>query len=55
MNIKLKTTKEELAKELGITTPYLRKLLRENDSRYIEKMADFYHLPVSAFIEIGEG
>lgn len=54
MNAKIETTKQALAVHLGITTPYLSKLLKENDSRHIKKMAEFYHLPVSAFIEQGE-
>ena len=54
MNIKLNCTKQELAKHLNITTPYLSRLLRDNDSRRIKEMADFYHLTVSDFIKWGE-
>lgn len=54
MNARIETTKQALASHLGITTPYLSKLLKENDSRHIAKMAEFYHLQVSDFIAEGE-
>ena len=54
MNVKLDTTKQQLAQHMGITTPYLSKLLKENDAKHIAKMADFYHLTVSDFIKWGE-
>lgn len=54
MNIKLSCTKQELAAHLNITTPYLSRLLKDNDTRKVKEMADFYHLTVSDFIKWGE-
>ncbi len=48
------TSERDLAESLGITRTWLWKLLKENNPKHIEKMADFYGISVSEFIKRGE-
>ena len=54
LNVQLKTDSKKLAQYIGISESNLSYILRINSPKHIKVMAEFYHLPVSAFIETGE-
>ena len=48
------TTEKDLAQAMGFTSVWLWKMIKENNPKHIEKMADFYDISVSEFIKRGE-
>ena len=53
-NAMAKTNDKQLAQHIGISAVWLCKLFVDNSARHVEKMSDFYDIPVSVFIARGE-
>lgn len=47
---------KDLAQSLGITNPYLSKIMSENktSTARLQQFADFFGVPVSEFLKAGE-
>jgi hypothetical protein len=48
------TTQVQLAEHLQFTQPWLGKMLKDNNSKHVERMAEFYNISTSEFIKRGE-
>ena len=47
-------SQKEVAAGLGITTVWLRKMMRDNNPRYLSKLAAHFNINASEFIKRGE-
>ena len=48
------TTVKEVAGRLKVTMPWLKSMMKANNPRHIKEIAEFYEMPVSEFIKVGE-
>lgn len=51
---KLEMTQKDVSSQLGITNIYLSKMLKDNNPKYIEPLANTFKVSVSKFVEAGE-
>ena len=47
-------TVRQIAEHLRVTMPWVKKMMKGNNPRHIEDIAEFYRIPVSEFIKVGE-